>query len=171
MASSAETELRAALAHGISRERVQLPLAQALVLQNKAEALLKETDPGIISGHEAAVLHGLRARAHLMLGQSDQAEQEIGKALDIEPKSASSLLIMSQILQAKGKLAEAEQAVDQALAANPRARRCPSSEGLSLRQAQGDATQALAEINRALTLDASNVKALLGRAQIQAVVR
>src|SRR5262249_20820887 len=89
--ASAETELRAALAHGMSRERAQLPLAQALILQNKADALLKDTDPGIISGHDAAVLYGVRARANLMLGRPDQAEQEIGKALAAEPKYGSLL--------------------------------------------------------------------------------
>ena len=154
----------------MSRERVLLPLAQALILQNKTEALLKEIDPGIIGGHEAAVLHGVRARAHLMLRQFDQAEQEIEKALAIEPKSASALVTMSQVLQAKGKLAEAEQAVDQALAANPDLVEAHVQKG-SLRQAQGDFTQALAEFNRALTLDAGNVSALLGRAQTRAIIR
>ena len=71
--ANAEKELRAALAHGMARERALLPLAQALILQNKAEALLKEIDPAIIRGHDAAVLHGLRARAHLMLKQWDAA--------------------------------------------------------------------------------------------------
>ena len=99
--ASAEKELRAALAHGMSRERALLPLAQALILQNKTEALLKEIDPGILGGHDAAVLHGVRARAHLLLRQFDQAEQEIDKALAIEPKSGSALVTMSQILQAR----------------------------------------------------------------------
>ena len=40
--ANAEKELRAALAHGMARERALLPLAQALLLQNKVEALLKE---------------------------------------------------------------------------------------------------------------------------------
>ena len=69
--ANAEKELRAALAHGMTRERALLPLAQALILQNKTEALLKEIDPAIIRGHDAAVLHGLRARANLMLKQLD----------------------------------------------------------------------------------------------------
>src|SRR5450755_1192724 len=65
----AEKELRAALAHGMSRERVLLPLAQALILQNNAAALLKEIDPDIVRGHDAAVLHDVRARAYLILRQ------------------------------------------------------------------------------------------------------
>ena len=100
--ASAETELRTALAHGISRERVQVPPAQALILQNKAEALLKDTDPGIINGHDAAVLYGVRAQANLVLGHADQAEQEAGKALAIEPKSGSALLIVSESTSSKG---------------------------------------------------------------------
>ena len=70
-------------------------------------------------GHDAAVLHGLRARANLMLKQWDEAEMEIDKALAIEPKSGPALVTLSQVLQSKGKFDEAEQAVDQALAASP----------------------------------------------------
>ena len=71
---------------------------------------------------------------------------------------------MSQILQAKANSPKAEQAIDQALAANPDLVDAHVQKG-GLRQAQGDFTQALAEFNRALTLDAGNVSALLGRAQ------
>ena len=98
---------------------MQLPLAQALILQNKTEALLKDTDPGILGGHDAAVIHSLRARAYLVLRQSDQAEQEVGKALAIEPKCSFRPGYHESSLQTKGKLAEAEHAVDQALAASP----------------------------------------------------
>ena len=65
--ANAEKELRAALAHGMARERLLIPLAQALILQNKSDALLKEIDAGILRGHDAVVLHGVRARAHLLL--------------------------------------------------------------------------------------------------------
>src|SRR5262249_9736694 len=135
--SNAEMELRAALARGISWQRVLLPLAQALILQNKTEALLKEIDPGIVAGREAAVLYGLRARALLMKRQFDLAEQEIDKALATEPKSASDLVTKSQLLQAKQKFPEAEQAIDQALAAKPDLIEAHVQKG-SLRQAQGD---------------------------------
>ena len=39
--ASAETELRSALAHGLSRERAMLPLAQALMLQQKSRSSTK----------------------------------------------------------------------------------------------------------------------------------
>ena len=69
---------------------------------------------------------------------------KIDKALAIEPKSGPALVTMSQVLQSQGKLAEAEQAVDQAIAASPDLVDAHVQKG-ALRQAQGDFTQALAE--------------------------
>ena len=162
--ANAEKELRAALAHGITRERALLPLAQALLLQNKADALIKEIDPAATRGNDAALLHALRARANLMLKQWDEAESEIEKSLVIQPKSGTSLVILSQVMQSKGKFAEAEKAVDQALAANPDLVDAHVQKG-ALRNAQGDFTQAVAEFDRALSLDPKSASALLGRAQ------
>ena len=71
--ANAETELRAALAHGMSRERVMLALAQALMLQQKSEALLQDIDPDLLHGHDGAVLHGIMARAQLMQTHIDEA--------------------------------------------------------------------------------------------------
>ena len=63
--ASAEKELRTALVHGMPRERLLIPLAQALILQNKSEVLLKETDAGSLRGHEAgAVVAGVAAYEH-----------------------------------------------------------------------------------------------------------
>ena len=73
-------------------------------------------------------------------------------------------MTLSQVLQSQGKFDEAEQAIDQALAISPDLADAHVQKG-GLRQGQGDFTQALAEFNRALTLDAGNVSALLGRAQ------
>ena len=143
--ANAEKELRAALAHGLTKQRAMMPLAQALLLQNKAEALLKEIDPAITSGHDAAVLHGLRARANLVLNQWDAAQEEVDKALAIEPKSGPSLVILSQLLQNKGKFSEAEQAADQALAASPDLIDARVQKGV-LQQAQGDFKQALRRV-------------------------
>ena len=168
--ASAEKELRAALAHGMARERALLPLAQALILQNKAEALLKEIDPGTLRGQDAAVLYGVRARAHLLLKQLDQAEMEIDKALTIEPKSGPALITMSQVLQSKGKFDEAEQAADQALAANPNLVDAHVQKG-GLKQGQGDFTQALADFDRALALDAKECQRPIGPRPISRVLR
>ena len=135
--ANAETELRGALAHGLSRERAMLPLAQALMLQQKAEALLKDIDPDLLHGHDAAVLHEIKARAQLMLKQMDDAEAEVDKALAIDPKFASALVTRSQILQSQGKLPEAEQAVDQAVTMSPDLVEALLQKG-SLLQQQGD---------------------------------
>ena len=136
--ANAETELRAALAHGMSRERAMVPLAQALMLQQKNEVLLKDIDPALLQGHDAALLHGIRARAQLMLRHFDEAEAEVGKALAIDPKFGAALVTRSQILQAQGKLAEAQQAIDSALAANPDYVEALVQKGSLLAQ-QGDA--------------------------------
>ena len=162
--ANAEMELRAALAHGMARERGLVPLAQALILQNKSEVLLKEIEVGSLSGHDAAVLHGVRARAHLLLKQLDNAEMEADRALAIEPKSGRALVTMSEVLQRKGKLDEADRAVDQALTVDPDFVDAYVQKG-RLRQQQGDYTQALAEFNRALSIDTGSVGGLLGRAQ------
>ena len=164
--ASAETELRAALAHGMPRERVMLPLAQALFLQQKSEALLKDIDPNLLHGHDAAVLYGVRARAQLMLRHMGEAEAEVNKALAIEPKLGPALVTRSQILQSQGKLPEAQQAIDSALAVSPDFVEAIVQKGNLLEQ-QGDAQQAITEFSRAIKLDAKNLAALIGRAQAE----
>lgn len=161
--AAAEKELRAALSRGMPRDRVLLPLARSLILKNDPEAVLREIEPEDKSDRSAAQLYRLRAVAHIMRQAIDQAEQEIKKALAIEPKSAPILVTQSQILQARGQMAEAEKAVEEALGLSPDFVEALVQKG-EVRRAQNDHKQAVAHFDRALEKRADHNRALLGRA-------
>lgn len=86
--AAAEKELRRAMELGVAREAVVIPLAKALLLQNKPKELL--ADSSILNSlppEDKTELHTLRGQAYLALDQLDEATAELQAAFLLQEDS------------------------------------------------------------------------------------
>ena len=87
---SAEKELRRAIQLGADEASIAVPLAKALLLQNKWDALLAiNADISQLENNDRAELHVLRGRAYLGKGQITEADSEFQAALAADDQSVA----------------------------------------------------------------------------------
>lgn len=167
-AATAEEALRAALKAGAAEADVAVPLARALMLQGRAQALLlllPEGDrPAAIEG-EIRFWRGLAQAAE---DDGAAALRSFAEAARRRPEDPRPHLAMAQELTAQRRLAEAEAAAEAALAqADEPSRR---AEALTLkgelRRMAGDGGAAEQLFAEALMTDPSSQAALVGRATL-----
>ncbi|GAB6067968.1 PEP-CTERM system TPR-repeat protein PrsT [Methylothermus subterraneus] len=117
---TAEKELRRAIDLGVAREAVLLPLAEALKLQGKFQALLDEiTLPPSLPPESQALLAAYRGDAWLALNKPEQARREYEEALRLDPKAPHGKLGLAYLAVAANDLEQALKLVDDALQAAP----------------------------------------------------
>ena len=94
-------------------------LFDLLVKNGKAGEVEKRVDQLIVKRPDSPHLHALRGRIALIRGQSERAEQEFARALELEPKEATALSGQALVRQAQGDLPAAIERMNQAAAADP----------------------------------------------------
>lgn len=116
----AEKELRRARDLGASGSALIVPLAKAMLLQGKNDALLDEIDPRRYpAGPTRARLHALRALAYLNQGRPQKAAEELEFA-DAEDTSGNEVLLAhAQLALVRQDLDGAREFIDKALKADP----------------------------------------------------
>ena len=165
-AVQAETELRTAIALGLTPAEYLPPLGTALLDQEKYQELLDEISaldepnfsPGLAA--EAALQRG---RAYLGLAKPADAKRQFGLALHEKPLAAK--LGLAQTGMAENNLADAEKFTEDALAAVPESPDPWVAKGDLLRF-KSKTDEALAAFDQALKLKPGFVPALLSRASL-----
>lgn len=164
-APEAEKELLIALRRGAAKDRVVIPLGNALLLQRKYSDILDRiTIEGISHAGRYEVLT-LRGRAHREMGDLKSAHRSFDQAIAYNDKLVEAYLGKSRAFSAAGEYVKAESWLNIALERDP-----ASSELLfekaNLRRRQGDNDSAEELYTRVLTATPGHMRARLGRASL-----
>jgi putative PEP-CTERM system TPR-repeat lipoprotein len=106
-ASSAECQLKRARKLGMSKQNVQIPLLHALILQNKFEEVLIESDTSVSEAPTETLLY-LRGLAFFGLGRLDDARAAFEQALHANSEAVDPLLGLAKVSLAENRLEEAD---------------------------------------------------------------
>jgi putative PEP-CTERM system TPR-repeat lipoprotein len=165
-AASAEKELQRAVRLNASRNRWQVELGKAYLLQRKFDELLKEIEPDpTLSGEIQAEVHVLRGHAYRGKGEPETARKAYEKALAIRPDSAGAQLGIAQIALSSGERDMAREIADQLLTANPDNLEARLLRGELLKQGQ-QFDKSIDDFSHVLTLNPKEPRALMGRAVV-----
>ncbi|MEL7450578.1 MAG: XrtA/PEP-CTERM system TPR-repeat protein PrsT [Pseudomonadota bacterium] len=127
---TAEKELVRARELGISAGEVAVPLARALLFQNKFEQVINDIDPSVAgSDADRAELIALQGSAWLGSGQNQPASEAFAMALSIDERSETALLGQAELARRNGNAEAARQYVDRALANDGQSMRALSALG------------------------------------------
>ncbi len=114
--AAAEKELRTAQELGVNRETLLRPLAEALLAQGKARALVDEIRaPSEMGAGARARIHALRGAALLETGDRAAAAMEFTRALELDAGTSLALLGRAHLALGDGRLASARSFIGQAL--------------------------------------------------------
>ena len=117
-AVSAEKELRRAQQLGRGAAEIAPSLAQALLLQEKFDAL-SEIDTTTLAPADQALVMALQARASMARGELTEAKALIDQALALQPSEVEALLARAELMFSQGELAEADAALKLVLVEDP----------------------------------------------------
>ena len=158
---AAESEIARARAAGVPIEQSAHLLAHARLLQGDPEGALREA--AFAAPEHEAYAARIAGRAHMDLGDPDNARARFDRALQVSPNDSDLWTDIARFRRSNGDVAGAIQAADRAVAARPR-----NAEALALRgelsRGQYGLAAALPWFNRAIEIDPGNVSALLERA-------
>lgn len=159
---SAEKELRAARARGMSLDQILLPLATAMIIQAKNLELLEELPLSLANDSTRVELAVYRAQAALAANQLEQAERELA-AIESEASDREEIwLVRSWVSSRLGDTQQALENIDKALELEPASPRALLQKGEIFRQNQQFA-EALPFYNKVLETRPLDLKARLGR--------
>lgn len=117
----AEKELRRAVDLGVSSDAVLVPMTRALILQNSLdEVTAQQPDLANLKADEQSQYYALLGDAHLLLGESDEAERAYDAALSLSA-SAEARLGKARIAGIKGEAnaLELQQMLEEILEEHP----------------------------------------------------
>lgn len=167
-AATAEWSLRAALGAGAAEAELAVPLARALMLQGRSQALLLLLPEGKRPDGLEGEIRFWRGLAQAAENDGAAALRSFTEAARRRPEDPRPHLAMAQELTAQRRLAEAEAAADTALAQAdepPRRAEALTLKG-ELRRMAGDGAAAERLFAEALLTDPSSQAALVGRATL-----
>ena len=120
--TSAEIELRKALAAGYPSEVATPALVRVLLARGQFEKALSEATRQLNSSPAKAELLALSGDGQLGLGKLEEARTAFSSALSMEPENETATLGMSKLAAATGEPSRAHQLVDEVVARNPSSR-------------------------------------------------
>nr|WP_282571407.1 tetratricopeptide repeat protein [Methylonatrum kenyense] len=153
----AEEALRRAFRLGVSADRIYPSLSRALLWQQKPEQLLGTitVDDSMPAPLQAELL-AMHAEAHRQLRQTDRSDENLRKALAIDPDAVPALLVAGRLALDRGLLVEAKDYADEAR------NNAPQSAAAWLLTAQiqrtaRDVSAAIDSYRQLLALDATDI--------------
>jgi putative PEP-CTERM system TPR-repeat lipoprotein len=162
---SAEQELSKALAMGVDRSEVIVPLALALQGQGKHKEVLERYSPEGLPVAQQVELLLVRGESFRTLDDTKSALRAFQDAAVLDPGNVPALLAQADLLAAQGKRAEANSFLDRALSLTPdSAYAWRVKAGILL--TGGDNQAALAAYSKAIALDPHSAEARVGRASL-----
>jgi putative PEP-CTERM system TPR-repeat lipoprotein len=118
--ANAEEQLRRAAELGVEPARVQPPLAEALLQQNKPGEVLRVIEPEAVSDPQIkARLLAAIGLAHIQAQRPGEAEQTLDRALEAYPQSVPALVAHARLALGLEEVAKAADYVERALAIDP----------------------------------------------------
>jgi len=164
--AGAEKELKTARSLGLSSDQLVIPLARAYLLQGKPKELLEELkpEPGF-SNQLRAEIFVLQAKAHMALGEADEASRLLGRALEANPESLMALLVKARVAIMQNDLVLSRKLIDQVISQQPDNLEAWLVAG-DIARLNSDFAVARKHYDKALELAPMNVPALLGRAGV-----
>lgn len=156
---SAEKELRKALEYGQSADVVLPSLARALLELGESEKLIKEFGERKLSDPRAhAAFTASLGQAQLRMGRLGEAAESFRAALEVDPQLLAARLGLARLLATQGRIDEANQLIDQVIAAHPKAVDAWLLQA-DLRSYAGDRAGAKASLEKAVEADAASLTA------------
>lgn len=150
--AEAEKELRQAIALGVFPETLQIPLTESLLMQGKFQEVLDQKLPlALLAEAHQATLMAYRGESWLGLNRPEKAEEEFGRALQLDPRCAAAKLGMARLAQSRRQFHDAEQLIAEVLATAPDDAKAWSLQG-SLFEATGRLEQAEESYGKAIAL-------------------
>ncbi len=117
--AGAERELRFALEFGHPADSIEVPLARAMLLQGRHEAVVREFGRQASESGASAELLAVIGLAHLRGDRTHLAREHFSRALALDPGQAEALLGMAQLALRAKDVAQAESLIAQVLAREP----------------------------------------------------
>jgi tetratricopeptide (TPR) repeat protein len=158
-ATGAEAELTRALELGADRTTVRASMAEALLLQGRADAALAWLGEGPVPTREAGYAARTLGRAHLALGNIDAARAAFDRALQHAPDDSMLWTDIARFRIASGDQAGGVDAADHAVKLNSGNVRALQLRGELVRSQFGLAAS-LPWFERALSIDPNDVSVL-----------
>jgi len=166
-AAAAESEARAARERG-GDEADYLPiLADALLRQDKFAEVLTSIHPGDRNAALESKVRAALGTAAIGLRDQDKAAALLRDAVRLDPRAVKPKIQLAQLLNANDP-AEADELIDEVIAADPRSTEALQVKGKMLR-VRGDLDGALRLFDQALQIDPKNLPAILGRAEVDII--
>ena len=160
---AAEREAVAARERGFDPAQTVPLQAQALLAQNKFEALLQALKPeGRNPSLDAAILVA-RGYAQIGLKQPDDAQRSFAEAARVAPESVEPLLANARLAMARADLATASEKIDRAIVAQPKSSAALLVKSQLLRL-KNDTAGAMAVLDELIADQPSVIQARLDRA-------
>lgn len=160
---SAEKEFNAAMRRGAKGQDLNILMARAQLLQGKNKEALEQlsgdfTDPKLRP--DALIVRG---QAHLGLRDFTSAREALEEADRLKPEDVRAKIGLAQSYVSEGKIEEGEAQVDEALSRKPDSVEALVLKG-ELRRLNKDLPGAVAQFDKAVTVNERNLLARLGRA-------
>ena len=162
---AAEAAFDQALKLGVSPVEIAAPRARLLMALGRAKQLLREISPAGLFGEDLVEVLTLRAKAQALEGNDAEAMTGFQAAIDTDPASVRPYIDLVPFLIQRGQLKAADERVarmfdfagDDARSWNLRA---------SLFHVRGRLREALADYDKALSIDPGHVDARVARASL-----
>uniref|UniRef100_UPI003593D2EB tetratricopeptide repeat protein n=1 Tax=Blastomonas sp. TaxID=1909299 RepID=UPI003593D2EB len=158
-AAGAEAELTRALELGANRDIVRALMAEALLLQNRADAALEWMSGGSVPISDAAYAARTLGRIHMALGDTARARSAFDQALGFAPDDSMLWTDIARFRRFAADQAGAADATTHAVELDPRNVRALQLRGELIRSQFGLAA-ALPWFERALAIDPNDVSVL-----------
>lgn len=158
-ANGAEAELGRALELGADRMMVRAAMAEALLMQGRAQAAIDWLSEGPVPADDAGYAARTLARAHLALGNRDDARAAFDRALSFTPDDSMLWTDIARYRIAAGDQAGGVDAADHAVRLDGANVRALQLRGELVRSQYGLAA-ALPWFERALTIDPNDISVL-----------
>jgi putative PEP-CTERM system TPR-repeat lipoprotein len=163
---AAEREAGAAIDRGYDLHVSNRLLGQALLAQNKFDAVLQRMQPGGKDADLDAIILVFRGYAEIGLKQPDAAQKAFNDAEQTAPNTVEPLLAEARLLVARGNLDGAQAKIDQAVSVQPKSAEALLAKSQLLRS-KGDLAGALAVLDDLVNDQPSTVQARLDRASLE----
>ena len=118
--AAAEKEFNQAIAFGVSKDAILVPLTKALIFQNKySDVIHGKPDLRNLSPEDKAQYYAYLGDAYLFSGKTDEAIEAYDTALSLDPRASEAGLGKARVAGLKGQVDEMRKWLDKVLELEP----------------------------------------------------
>lgn len=162
---AAEAAFDQALKLGVSPIEIAASRARLLMSLGRSKQLLRDISPSGLYGDDLVEVLTLRAKAQALEGQTEEAERGFQAAIDTDPGSVRPYVDLIPFLIQRGELDAADARVKTLMDVAPNDAQTWNLRA-SLHHVRGRLREALADYDKALSIDETHVDARVARASL-----